>query len=201
MDNSMENAKGFFSHVFRFDEDSKIEITNLIQYALLSIVPVVLLNKTMQRYFPEADPTKGSLELIIEIVVQVMMIFIALLVIHRMVVYIPRYSGGEYPDIQLIVSVLPLLFITLGFQTKIGEKSAILWDRVQDAWTGAPPEKPVEVSRPVMQPTPIFTETNTSAPTDPTMSQGGGNYTLPAPDATEFTPANELVGGSFGSTW
>ena len=39
---------GFFKHVFNFDDDSKTEMMNIIQYAVLALIPVVILNKSMQ---------------------------------------------------------------------------------------------------------------------------------------------------------
>jgi hypothetical protein len=47
MDNS-DDSKSFFKHVFNFDDDSKGEILNIIQYALLAIIPIILLNKSMK---------------------------------------------------------------------------------------------------------------------------------------------------------
>ena len=46
---------GFLKHVFNFDEESKSEILNIIQYALIAIIPIVILNKTIGKYVPEAD--------------------------------------------------------------------------------------------------------------------------------------------------
>ena len=49
------SKEGFVQHVFNMDEDSKHEILNIMQYALLAIIPVVILNKSIQRFVPEAD--------------------------------------------------------------------------------------------------------------------------------------------------
>ena len=40
----------FFKHVFNFNDDSKSEMMNIIQYAVLALIPVVLMNKIMQKY-------------------------------------------------------------------------------------------------------------------------------------------------------
>ena len=48
----------FFRYVFNFDDESKAEFLNAIQYALLSIIPVVTLNKTVAKFIPEADDKK-----------------------------------------------------------------------------------------------------------------------------------------------
>ena len=58
MDSSDDSNKNFFKHVFNFDDDSKSEILNIMQYALIGIIPVVILNKTIGKYVPEADDKK-----------------------------------------------------------------------------------------------------------------------------------------------
>jgi hypothetical protein len=127
---------GFFKHVFNFEEDSKSEMINIIQYSLLSIIPVVILNKLSQKYVPEADEEKGSFEILAEIIIQVLVIFLGILLIHRIITYIPTYSGIKYPDFSVITIVLAVLLITLSLQTKLGEKVSILSDRIGELWNG-----------------------------------------------------------------
>ena len=57
----------FFKHVFNFNDESKSEMLNIIQYAVLAVIPVIVLNKLMQKYVPEADDEKGSVEITAEI--------------------------------------------------------------------------------------------------------------------------------------
>ena len=76
-------SKSFIKHVFNFDDEGKSEMLNIIQYALLAIIPVIILNKSMQKFVPEAEENKGSLEIGAEIIVQVITIFIGLLFIHQ----------------------------------------------------------------------------------------------------------------------
>ena len=54
------SMSGFFKHVFNFDHDSKSDMLNIIQYTLLAIIPIVSINKAMQKYVPEANEDKGS---------------------------------------------------------------------------------------------------------------------------------------------
>ena len=42
MDSSDDSNKSFFKHVFNFDDDSKSDILNIIQYALIAMIPVVM---------------------------------------------------------------------------------------------------------------------------------------------------------------
>jgi hypothetical protein len=136
METSDESNKGFFKHVFNFDDDSKSEILNTLQYILLAIIPVVILNKTIGRYVPEADNKKGSVEITAEILIQVIVTFLGLLLIHRIITYVPTYSNTKYPDFHIIFIVLAILMITMSLQTKLGEKVSILVDRISELWNG-----------------------------------------------------------------
>jgi hypothetical protein len=141
MDNSDDSNKNFFKHVFNFDSDSKAEILNIIQYAILAIIPVVILNKSMSKYIPEADEQKGSLEVSAEILIQVIVMFIGLLIVHRIVTYVPTYSGEKYPEFNIIFIILAVLLITLSLQTKLGEKVSILVERIVELWEGKSDKK------------------------------------------------------------
>jgi hypothetical protein len=138
---SSDDSKGFFKHVFNFDDDSKGEILNIIQYAMIALIPVILLNKSMSNYVPEADEKKNSLELSAEIVIQIIVMFIGLLIIHRVITFIPTYSGIKYPDFNIVFIILAVLMITLSLQTKLGEKVSILFDRLMDLWNGTDSSK------------------------------------------------------------
>lgn len=138
MDSSDNSKKGFFKHVFNFDNDSKSDILNIIQYTLIAIIPVVVLNKFMQKYVPEADEKKGSVEILAEVLIQTIVMFAGLLIIHRIITYVPTYSGMEYPEFSIIFIILAILMITLSLQTKLGEKVSILVDRITELWEGKP---------------------------------------------------------------
>ena len=57
---SMDDSKSFFKHVFNFDDDSKSEILNIIQYALIALIPVILLNFFMTTSFGYAKELPSS---------------------------------------------------------------------------------------------------------------------------------------------
>ena len=127
---------GFFKHVFDFSDESKSEIGNVVQYAILALIPIVILNKSMQKWVPEADDEKSSLELSAEIIIQVIAMFLGILFVHRIVTYLPTYSGAKYSDYSVVNIILSVLLITLSLQTKLGEKVSIIVDRVIDLWEG-----------------------------------------------------------------
>ena len=120
MEDTEESKKNFFKHVFNFEDDSKAEMLNIVQYTLIAIIPMVLLNKSIQKYVPEADDQKSSLEVLAEIILQVIVMFLGLLFIHRMIIFVPTYSGVKFPEYNVIINILSVLMITLSLQTKLG---------------------------------------------------------------------------------
>lgn len=128
--------KTFFSHVFSSTEEGKAEILNVVQYALMGIIPIIILNKLIQRFIPEADVDKSNLELLAEIFIQMIVMFCGIILIHRTITYFPTYSGFKYEDLALTNVILAFLIIIFSIQTKIGLKLNILVDRVYDLWNG-----------------------------------------------------------------
>jgi hypothetical protein len=141
MESTDDSEKNFFKYVFNFDDSSKSDMLNIIQYTLIAIIPVVMLNKSMQKYVPESDDKKGSLELLAEIIIQIVGMFIGLLLIHRVITFVPTYSGMNYPDFNIVFIILAVLMITLSLQTKLGEKVSVLTDRISELWDGKPAGK------------------------------------------------------------
>jgi hypothetical protein len=188
MDSSDESNKNFFKHVFNFDDDSKSDILNIIQYALIGIIPVVILNKTIGKYVPEADDKKSSLEISAEVVIQIIVTFMGLLIIHRIITFIPTYSGSKYPEFHIVYIILAILMITMSLQTKLGEKVNILVERIMELWNGKSDNKKkngknsVKVSQPIsgqITGQPIM---NTSAAAQSIYTDGTAISSLPTND-------------------
>ena len=85
---SSDDPKSFIKHVFNFDDDSKAEILNILQFAFIAIIPVIILNKPMQKYVPEGDDKKSSLEIGAEIVIQFIAMLMGLLLIHKLITFV-----------------------------------------------------------------------------------------------------------------
>jgi hypothetical protein len=145
------------NHVFNFNDESKDEMMNIVQYAVLAILPVIILNKATQRLIPEADDEKGTPEIAIEVILQTVSMFLGILIIHRIITYIPTHSGVKYSPLSVTSNILAVLVIILSLQTKLGEKVSILVDRAVDAWEGDEKSKlkkrpaNVKVSQPILQ--------------------------------------------------
>src|SRR6056300_1764768 len=110
---AVENNKTFVKHLFNMSPEGTAEFTNVIQYSVLGLLPVLLLNKLISNYIPEADDEKSSLELLVEIMLQIVIIFCVNILIHRGIKYLPTYSGYLYETLNLTSVVLAFLVIIL----------------------------------------------------------------------------------------
>ena len=135
-ESSSSSKPGFFKHVFNFDSDSKAEMLNIIQYAILALIPIIILNKLMQKYIPEADEEKGSLEISAEVLLQIIIIVLGIFFVDRLVTFVPTYSNIKYLDFSITQIIIATLLILLSLQTKLGEKVSLLFDRVMELWNG-----------------------------------------------------------------
>jgi len=126
----METEKpNFFNHVFNFETESKNEMVNIIQYSVLGVIFVTLLNKGVQTYMPDLDKDKGTVAILTEILIQVVILFLGVLFIHRVITFIPTVSGAPYTELNVITTILPVLIVMLSV-SKLGEKVSILMERL-----------------------------------------------------------------------
>ena len=148
-----ENTPGFFSYMFSLDEDNKNTLLNIGQYSLLAVLPVIALNKTSHNLFPEADEEKSSFLVLFEIVSQVLVVLAGIFFINRFALYFSPFSKKDYEPINIFNIIVLFLIIIFSFQTKVGEKVNILYERTMDYWDGnkkEDKEKPnVKVSQPI----------------------------------------------------
>jgi len=203
--------KSFIQHVFSTTEEGKSEILNVLQYGLLGVIPVVLLNKAIQKFIPEADPCKSSLEIVVEVLLQLAIILIGIVLIHRIITFVSPYSGFPYSHLLLTNSILTFLVIVLSIQTKIGIKINILFERLVDLWNGTDSSNLGSESQtcsdgrrvrkhvsskadtldesPILnQPLPVNTKSNKS---ETSGSNAGQNY------SSDPAPANSFLGNSY----
>lgn len=131
-----KDLKGFFKYVFDFNEDNKNDMLNMIQYTIMTIIPILIVLKTTRTYVPEVDENKGTVELLAESIFQIVFIILSFWFIHRVIAYIPTYSGVSYRDFNETCFVLPFMFILLTLQTKLGDKLRILTERAFELWEG-----------------------------------------------------------------
>ena len=105
---SSGSRRSFFNHVFSTTEEGKGEVLNVRQYSLLGVVPIVILNKTLQRLIPDADSDKSSLEILVEVLVQLILMFVGIVIIHRIITYVPTYREFKYESLSLTNVILAM---------------------------------------------------------------------------------------------
>ena len=187
--------QSFLKTVFSFDEDSRVEYFNMIQYTLMAIIPILILNKGVGYVMPMVDETKGCIELSLEVVIQSILLFIGILIINKAIRYFPTYSGINYQPMN-ILSLIPLfLVIMLSLQTRIGQKSAIVIDRTLELIsdkTGVDLDKNKTKDNKKKQNSQVQNLGHPTVPTTmPSRTQPtGGNQQI----------ANAMTGGGMGTT-
>jgi hypothetical protein len=158
----------FMNHVLKFDDTTKSDLFNTLQYAFLAIIPIVLLNKSVRVYIPEVDESKSSLEISIEVLAQILVMFFGLYYIDRLVTFVPPYSGEKYEPYIVKNTVLGVLVIVLSLNTKLGEKVNILVDRVFEFATGTSSQQEEKPKQ--------------NGPVVRTPDNGGGSAQFPMPE-------------------
>ena len=137
-----DESVGFFNYVFNFNTENKAHILNMLQYTMLTIIPVLLILRLIKHLIPEEDDSKGSLEILAESVGQVLLIMLAIWFTNKIIHYIPTYSGESYPKFNETTFIIPFLLILATMQTKLGAKFNILIDRFMNLITGKGNEPP-----------------------------------------------------------
>ena len=214
-------SSGFFNYVFNYDTENKHRIMNMIQYTLLTIIPVLLILRGIKHIIPEDDESKGSFEILAESVGQVILIMLAIWLTNKIINYIPTYSGEEYPKFNEISFIIPFIIILATMQTKLGAKFNILIDRVMNLIFGNKEEQKkeqqqqgqnvVRVSQPMAggqhQPSQAdYLDRTQLLPSNPQLSAMPTQQQQPIPDMNSMyqQPYNEPVAandGNWGSAW
>ena len=173
-------STGFFKTVFNFDENSTSDMMNIIQYTFLAILPCVFILKVVRYTVPEDDESKGSLEILAEILLQLAFMVVAMYFSNKAIRYIPTYSGTPYSGGNDFNFYLPFLLLLLTMQSKIGSKVNLLYERGLDLWHGRSTMEPmtntqttVRVTQPFSghKPTDTSYDTKQLLPTNSQMTQ------------------------------
>ena len=123
-------SESFFGYLTTITSVEKNELLNVFQYILLVIIPLVFFLKFMKEYIPPENPSKSSIEIATEVLIQLFLIFVVFWLIHKIVLYIPTYSKSPYEKINIMQMVLPVLFLLLCMKSTLSEKMSILLERL-----------------------------------------------------------------------
>ena len=192
-DGGEPNKISLINHVFSTTDESKAELFNAVQYGLIGVVPVVLLNKIIQKFIPDADPEKSSLEVLIEILIQLIIMLGGIILIHRLITYVPSYSGFKYDTLNITNVILAFLVIVLSLQTKIGLKVNILVERLMELYHGKPVEESMDNMKAKKKGAKTHNASQADNLDDPSVQQG---MFPPAPVATVNKPPMDTFANS-----
>jgi len=218
---------GFIDHMTKIDDDTKSILMNTIQYALLSITPILGLQCIIEAVFPEFEESKGNFELAVEIIGQLVFTMVSLFFIHRLICFIPTYSKEPLSTINfLTVALIYVLTIVYNKSDNLGKKIQSLVKKMKNLWYGIEEKNQkvvvnnnVSITRPISGLPPavpthqvsradyINTQENVTPPLLPTSSKSQDIYNKPnnpEPIAQMNEPmaANGVLGGGFGgSSW
>jgi len=131
-----DKKKGFIDYVFNFNRENMDNISNLWQYTFIAIPLVLICLKLLNYLSPEADDTKGSLEIIFEIFISINVLLLTIWFVNKIIRYILTCSNALYHSFNEINFILPFLILLFTIDTKLGNKINILIDRAYDLYNG-----------------------------------------------------------------
>jgi hypothetical protein len=109
----------------------------MFQYIIIALIPVVLILKFVKEYIPEDDEKKDNLEILLEIILQLGVLFVAIYFIDKITRYFPTYSKVPYSKFNEVSFIIPTLLLMFTMQTKLGAKINIIYNRARELWGGS----------------------------------------------------------------
>ena len=100
----------------------------MLQYLIIVIIPIFLLNKGINNIIPTFDEKKGNIEVLGEVIMQIISLLLGIYIINRIVCYIPTFSGNNLAEINFMNVVLIIVFTNLNSET--GKKVNLVYSRV-----------------------------------------------------------------------
>ena len=130
------SGNAIVKHIFKFDDETKSNLMNLAQYTILAVIPVAILQNISEKVFPEYDASKGTMELLAEILGQALMTLIGLFFVHRLITAVPTFSGTAMGDLNLFSIIVVFLLSSFMFDGKVEKKFKAISNRMMDLWDG-----------------------------------------------------------------
>ena len=121
--------QGFFTYVFKLSKFKQEDLMNIVQYTLLSIIPVVLFIYFTKKYFPSLEENDSSLYIFTITVIELIFMIIGIFFIDRIINYIPTYSGKYYETINLTTIVIIFVLFMLITETGFKKRTLVMLER------------------------------------------------------------------------
>lgn len=135
IENEMEGGSSensFLSYMFSMNNNEKGQILNLIQYACLSVIPLIILIKILQIYTPKYNEYKGSVEIMFEVILYLITFIVIFWFINKFIVYIPTYSKIQYEAINFTSMLIPIIFVLFSLEQNLNNKILLLSNRIMN---------------------------------------------------------------------
>ena len=132
----------FFSRLVDMDTDTKSGLMNGIQYIVLAVIPIAIVDLILKKFFTDKNPeAKGSIELLAEILGEAVLTLILLFCVHKVIVAIPTYSGTAMTRLNYSTMSLSFLITYFALDQNVSGKMKVLFSRIKDMWEGKTTEK------------------------------------------------------------
>jgi hypothetical protein len=138
------DSNGFFQYITTFDTKVKNDLLNMMQYTLMIILPIVLMDKGITDLFSSDIDNKNNVELAFEVIGEVTLLIIGMYYSHRLVCYVPTYSGEPYTNMNFTSVLFMFVVIVFTFQTTLRSKVDILLDRLYEYVFGISGFEPIK---------------------------------------------------------
>ncbi len=142
---TVNKTEGFINKVTSFDAETKNNLLNGIQYVTMATLPIAMSGMLLNHLFGKTQPdTKGSIELLAEIMSQAVVTLVLLFIIHKVIVSIPTYTGVPMSRINYSTLALATIVAMFSFNAfKINDKFSVLVNKLNESWSGKK-EEPVQ---------------------------------------------------------
>jgi hypothetical protein len=127
--------QGFFTYVFKLSKFKQEDLLNIIQYTVLSIVPVMLFIYFTKKYFPLVNEDDSSIYILTVTIIELIFMMVGIFFIDRIINYIPTYSGKYYETINLTTIILIFILFMLLTHGGFRLRTALLLQRFDDWFT------------------------------------------------------------------
>lgn len=146
----------FLNHVFKFDDETKSTLMNNLQYLVIALVPISLLNGLVDSVIPELDDTKNNFELLVEVVGHIFVLFTIVILVNRIATFVSTYSGRAHEEINLTTILMVVVLLSMQNKNKIGDKINLLLKRLKELWEGKKEEPKQEAKQQQQQQQPTI---------------------------------------------
>lgn len=134
--------EAFGEHVFDASFQGRKELMNTLQYGFLAAAFLMPVLAGIDAVVPEVNFHTHTVLLLFEIAAQLLLQMLAMIFVHRVVTFVPTFSGVQHSPVALSGALIPFLIIMFSLHTKLSAKATIVGDRWRHYWRLRPRQLP-----------------------------------------------------------